>query len=301
MKTFAAPLMALILVSGCSRKEPPPAPAAAPVAQAPVAAKPAPAPAVEDRYAALMRAVFGSQYRSDKGDALAPMPDANAPGTRSPLVLSGVQSTQLPSGETVLVVAGEVVDENGNADSSHASPGYLSLYLLRQENGQWSVLRKHENVAELGSHGSVGKLAWVELGPGKTGLAAEHGMTAQGTTVMQLSLFDPAAEKVADLTGNGIVYHYDDEGGCSEMRERCAASDAKWRLDTSSSAQPYFDLVLDIESTERVAKPGAMEAGPKDGADDIERDERTTRTTARYGFIDGKFRLREGSNPMDSE
>lgn len=301
MKTLATALTALILVSACSRKEPPAPPAAAPVAAVPVAAKPAPAPAVEDRYAPLMRAVFGSQYRGDKGDALAPMPDADNPRTRSPLVLSGVASTQLPSGETVLVVAGEQVDENGNADSSHASPGYLSLYLLRLENGQWNVLRKHENVAQLGSHGSVGKLTWVALGPAKTGLAAEHGMTGQGTTVMQLALFDPAAEKVADLTGDGIVYHYDDEGGCSEMRERCGASDAKWRFDTSSSAQPYFDLVLDIESTERVAKPGAMEAGPKDGADDIERDERTTRTTARYGFVDGKYRLREGSNPMDSE
>lgn len=299
MKILAAPLLALILVSACSRREPPPA--AAPAAQAPVAAKPTPAPAVEDRYAPLMRAVFGSQYRADKGDALAPMPDADNPGTRSPLVLSGVESTQLPSGETVLVVAGEQVDENGNADSSHASPGYLSLYLLRQENDRWVVLRKHENIAELGSHGRVGKLSWVELGPGKTGLLAEHGMTGQGTTVMQLALFDPAAQKVADLTGDGIVYHYDDEGGCGEMRERCASSDAKWRLDSASPAETYYDLVLDIESTERVAKPGAMEAGPKDGADDIERDERTTRTTARYGFVDGKYRLREGSNPMDSE
>ena len=301
MKTVVAPLIALILVSGCTRKEPPAPPAAAPVAQAPVVAKPAPAPAVEDRYAPLMRAVFGSQYRDDKGDALAPMPDSDNPGTRSPLVLSGAQSTQLPSGETVLVVAGEQVDENGNANSAHASPGYLSLYLLRQENGQWNVLRRHENVAQLGSHGSVGKLAWVELGPGKTGLAAEHGMTGQGTTVMQLSLFDPAAEKVVDLTGNGLQIHYDDEGGCSEMRERCSSADARWRLDTTAPAATYYDLVLDIESTERVAKPGAMDARPKDGADDIERDERTSRTSARYGFVDGKYRLRDGKNPMETE
>jgi len=301
MKTAVAPLIALIFLSACSRKEPPAPPAAAPVAQAPVVARPTPAPAVEDRYAPLMRAVFGSQYRGDKGDALAPMPDSDHPGTRSPLVLSGVESTQLPSGETVLVVAGEQVDENGNANSSHASPGYLSLYLLRQENGQWNVLRRHENVAQLGSHGSVGKLAWVELGPGKTGLAAEHGMTGQGTTVMQLSLFDPAAEKIADLTGNGLQIHYDDEGGCSEMRERCASVDAKWRLDAASPTETYYDLVLDIESTERIAKPGAMDAGLKDGADDIERDERTARTSARYGFVDGKYRLREGKNPMDAE
>lgn len=300
MKNAVAPLIALVLLSACSRKEPAP-PAAAPVAQAPVSAKPAPVPAAEDRYAPLMRAVFGSQYRPDKGDALAPMPDVDNPGTRSPLVLSGVQSTQLPSGETVLVVAGEQVDENGNANSAHGSPGYLSLYLLRLENGQWNVLRRHENIAQLGSHGSIGMLKWVALGPGKTGLAAEHGMTGQGTTIMQLSLFDPAAEKVADLTGDGLQIHYDDEGGCSEMRERCASADAKWQLDAAAPAQTYYDLVLDIETTDRVAKPGAMDAGPKDGADDIERDEQKSRMSARYGFVDGKYRLREGKNPMETE
>ena len=298
MKTAAAPLIALILLSACSRKEPPAAPAPAPVAQAPAPAKPA--PAVEDRYAPLMRAVFGSQYRADKGDALAPMPDTDNPATRTPLRLKAVASTQLPTGETVLAVAGETVDANSDPDSSQAQPGYLSIYLLRTEGGLWSVVRRHENVAQLGSQGYIGKTSWVTLAPGRPGLAVEGSQGNRGQRNDYLSLFDPAAERVVDLA-DGILIHSDNDDDCEDYRPKCWNNTAKWHLDSASAAAQYHDLVLDIDSKLRNAKPGAIEAAEQAGSGPIARDEWTGQSTARYVFADGQYRLREGQNEIQPQ
>jgi hypothetical protein len=299
MKTYAAPLMALILLSACSRKEPPAPPAAAPVAQAPVAAKPATAPAAEDPYAPLMRAVFGSRYRPEQGNALAPLPDPWVDGMQTPLLLTGIASTRLPSGVTVLAVAGEDVDNNGDPDSSLGQPAYLSLYLLREEGGQWRVLRRHENVAKLGSEGHVGKVSWVALGPGRPGLAIESRVANRGQANDQLSLFDPAAEKV--VLADGILIHSDNDDDCGDYRPKCWNNTAKWQLDSASGATPYHDLVLTIESKLRNAKPGAIEAAEQAGNDEIARDEWTGQSTARYVFADGQYRLREGRNEIEPE
>ena len=298
MKTVTAPLIALILLSGCSRKEPPAAPAPAPVAQAPAPVKPG--PAVEDRYAPLMRAVFGNRYRSDKGNALAPLPDPWAADMQTPLLLTGIASMRLPSGVTALAVAGEDVDDHGDPDSSLGQPGYLSMYLLREENGQWRVLRRHENVAKLGSEGQVGKVSWVTLGPGRPGLAIESRVANRGQGNDYLALFDPAAEKVADLTG-GILIHSDNDDDCGDYRPKCWNNTAKWRLDSAATAAPYYDLVLDIDSKLRSAKPGAIEAAEQGGGDDIARDEWTGQSTARYVFADGQYHLREGRNEIQPQ
>lgn len=299
MKTLAAPLIALTLLAGCSRKEAsvPPAAPAAPVKQ--VAATPAPVAGANDRYAPLMRAVFGTGYRPDQGNALVTMPDPYAAGMQTPLLLTGIASTQLPSGMTVLAVAGEDVDSNDDADSSLGQPGYLSVYLLREENGQWRVLRRHENIAKLGSHGQVGKVSWVTLGPGRPGMAIESRVSNRGQTNGYLALFDPAAEKAAVLT-DGMLIHSDNDDDCEDYRPKCWNNTATWRLDSASSAAPYHDVVLDIKSTLRNAKPGAIAAAEQAGGD-IARDEWTGQSTARYVFTDGQYRLREGKNEIEPQ
>ncbi|AVR94976.1 hypothetical protein [Pseudoduganella armeniaca] len=282
MKTLAALLLTALLSSACSRQAPErPSP---PAARAPAAPAPVPQPAdVQDRYAALMQAVFGTHYRSATGDALAPMPDPDNPREQWRMVLEGVSATVLPTGETVLAVSGDSADDNGAAEGDQASPGFLSLYLLRQQGSQWRVLRRHENVARLGSHGRIGKASWIALGPDRTGLAVEDSMANRGERTVHLALFDPLAEQVTDLTGDGILIHSDNDDDCDESRERCWHNAARWHLAASNS--PYYDLVLEIDSKVTIQTDG-------------QREERAEHGTARYVFADGQYRPREGSNTV---
>jgi hypothetical protein len=198
-------------------------------------------------------------------------------------VLEGVSSTVLPTGETVLAVSGDSADDNGAADGDQASPGFLSLYLLRQQEGQWRVLRRHENVARLGSHGRIGKTSWVTLAADRMGLAVEDSMANRGETTVHLALFDPLAERVTDLTGDGILIHSDNDDDCDESRERCWHNTAQWHL--AASEAPYYDLVLEIDSKAITQTDG-------------HRAERGEHGTARYVFADGQYRPREGSNTV---
>lgn len=285
MRNAIALLLPALLACACSRRAPerpaPSVPAAPASAPAPVAAAPAPA---QDRFALLMQAVYGSAYRAATGDALAPMPDPDHPGERWPMVLEGVGATELPTGETVLVVSGDSADDNGMATGDLANPGALSLYLLRREAGRWQVQRRHENVARLGSHGRIGKIDWVTLAEGKTGLAVEDRMANRGETAVHLALFDPTADRVTDLTGSGIPIQSDNDDDCDETRERCWHNAARWRLAPGDG--PYYDLVLDIDRTTTVAQAGGQRA------------ERSERGMARYVFADGAYRLREGGNTI---
>lgn len=277
--------MAALLAAGCSREAPerplPPAPAT----PAPAAAQPAPPASTQaqDRFAPLMQAVYGNSYRSASGDALAPMPDPDNPAERWQMVLEGVSSTVLPSGETVLVVSGDSADENGAANGDLADPGLLSLYLLRQQDGQWRVLRRHENIARLGSHGRIGKASWVTLGRDRMGLAIEDTVANRGERTVHLALFDPLADQVADLTGDGILIHSDNDDDCDEARERCWHNAARWHLAPADS--PYYDLVLEIDSKLVTQANG-------------HREERGEHGIARYVFADGQYRPREGSNTV---
>ncbi|WUR13736.1 hypothetical protein E7V67_001135 [[Empedobacter] haloabium] len=284
MRTKTALLLAALLCSACSRQAPerPLSPAAsAPAAPAPV---PQPQPAkVQDRYAPLMQAVYGARYRVATGDALAPMPDPDNPREQWRMVLEGISSTVLPTGETVLAVSGDSANDDGTASADQASPGFLSLYLLRQQDGQWRVLRQHENVARLGSHGRIGKTSWVALGQDRVGLAVEDTVANRGETTVHLALFDPLADQVTDLTGNGILIRSDNDDDCDESRERCWHNAAQWHLAPSDA--PYYDLVLEIDSKVVSQKNG-------------HREERGERGTARYVFADGQYRPREGSNTV---
>lgn len=282
MRTNTALLLAALLCSACSRQAPerplPPA-ASAPAAPAPV---PQP-PKVQDRFAPLMQAVYGARYRGATGDALAPMPDPDNPREQWQMVLEGVSSTVLPTGETVLAVSGDSADDNGAASADQASPGFLSIYLLRQRDGQWHVLRRHENVARLGSHGRIGKASWVTLGQDRMGLAVEDTMANRGETTVHLALFDPLADQVTDLTGDGILIRSDNDDDCDELRERCWHNAARWHLAPADA--PYYDLVLEIDSKVVTQKEG-------------QREERVERGSARYVFADGQYRPREGSNTV---
>lgn len=292
----AAVVAAAVFLSGCSREQP--AEASAPrltKATPPVEAAPAPAaPAVADTYAELMRAVFGARYRAAKGNALADMTDPDDRRKRAPMVVTGVGSTRLPTGETVLAVNAEMPDNDGEPMSSHAASGLLSLFLLENKDGAWHVRRRHESVASLGSFGQLGELKWVNLTKDKIGLAVLHGGTWQGQTITLLALFDPSADKVVDLVGESIPVYSGNEGACGPSTATCWEAEAQWHFEPAGAA--YDDLVLTITGYENNAKHPEVE--PKDEDEAIERVRKSLDATVRYVYDGKQYQLREGKNTI---
>lgn len=297
MNVRTTPLLVALLVAlvtGCSRdaaKLAPPAPqAATPVA---AAAPPAPAQVKQDSYADLMRAVFGTHYRPASADALADLRDPDNPTKPVRMVATGVGSTLLPTGETVLAVNADMAEADGTAVAGHSSPGLLSIYVLNQQEGQWRVLRRHESVAALGSSGQIGTVKWVQLAKGKTGLAVLNGATYQGATITYLALFDPTAEKITDLMAEDPAVYSGNGEDCGPM-PTCWDAKAEWRFEPGAAV--YDDLVLTITGHEDVAKDHDEEM--VDGDKPIARIRKPLDGKARYVFDGRQYRLSEGENTI---
>ncbi|WP_338767608.1 hypothetical protein [Massilia sp. METH4] len=293
---------------GCSPDDAPPraAPAAQPQAKAPVASK--------DPYAPLMQAVFGDDYLPAKGYAIEGGAAADVSPAQDgdmPLVLTATTSAALPSGDTALVVEGSFRRPTGEEMLGEVEGSPVHLFLLRQRDGVWHVVRRHENIAEKSRNGT--DIRWVTLGPGKPGLAIENHWLGQGYTATWLSLYDPAGERMANLLGDSLMTRSDNEGACED---ECWSGEAKWRLEAGSGRArnaPYDDLVLEITGEETLqpgdgaqadtdeAPPPAPETGKSpqpagDGATVAAK--RSLAGTARYAYRDGKYQLVEGTNTL---
>lgn len=298
MRTLIA-AACLAFTAACSEKVSPPP--AAPLAAAPIpaprpAAGPAPAttPSAEDKAAAiLMRAVYGENYRAVSGDALAELPNPDDRSSPMNFVVSPVAHTVLPTGETVLVANAEFAAEDGTAQSAHANGGLLNVYLMRQEEGQWKILKRHENVATLGSHGQLGTVQWVTLAKDKPGLAVLSGGTWQGYTVENLAVFDLTANIMRELTGEHISIHSDSDGGCDPEGEgECWSVTGKWRFEPAKAAADYDDIVIDFsgQTSKGAAASKGQPATP--------RVENKVTGKARYAYDGKAYKLVEGANPV---
>ena len=263
----------------------------------------------------LMRAVFGKQYRPASKDAMADLPDVKQRQQFRKHVLSAVTQGTLANGRMALVANAQVIDSFGNPDDSHASGGLLNVYILQKNGAQWHVLKKHENVAGLGSGGSFGDIEWLNLGAGHDGMLIHHGGTWQGYTVELISLFDLNADTMRDLSGSGILLHSDSEGGCGPDTAECWNISGKYSLAAGKPGSGWQDLLISFSGEKSVllaargkgasqpAPPGASATAASlpangDAEKEPERSSIKINTRARYAF-DGKvYRLVEGENPV---
>lgn len=283
--TLSLPLS--LLLCACS-KPPTPAPASAIV----VASAPAAPANPKQQEAALMQAVFGNNYHADRGVAVAELPDPDDRKAVGNYVVSAVAHTVLPDGLTVLVANAEIAGDDGKAESSHASPGLLNVFFLRQQAGKWTVLKRHDNISAMGSFGQLGSASWVKLAGGKSGLAVVGGFTGQGYTTEQLTLFDVSDANVVEVA-DGVELHSDNHGACGPETNECWDVGAKWSFAAPAKPGPYDDLVLVFSGTSAVAKEGSQ---PKPGADDVERTVTPVKGRARYAFDGKRYQLVEGEN-----
>lgn len=281
-----------LLLCACSK---PPAPAPATVAASVVASatptSSTPANPKQDE-AVLMQAVFGNGYRAERAEALAQLPDPDDRKAVGNYVVSAVAHTVLADGLTVLVANAEIADDDGKADSGHASPGLLNVFFLKQQAGKWTVLKRHENISAIGSFGQLGTVSWIKLASGKSGLAVVGGFTGQGYNTEQLTLFDLSETSVAEVA-DGIELHSDNQGACGPDTSECWDVSAKWSFVAPATPGPYDDLLLVFSGSSSVAREGSK---PKPGADDVERSVTPVKGRARYAFDGKSYKLVEGEN-----
>jgi len=286
---------AILALPGCARNDS--GATDAPVVS-PAAARAAELAASKDPYAPLMRAVFGDDYQPAKGHAVEGIGDPDTFQKAYATIYTGATSTRLPSGETVLVVTSVATDENGDENPALPDPGRLSIYVLRQQGNEWNLVRRHDEVAQLGRVGFVGDLRWVMPAQGRPVLAVEHHESGQGYRGTWLSLFDPSKENVVDLTGDGIMTESDSTGACP-VAVHCWSARATWRFEPAATAGGYDDLVLSITGDEDDVSD---EAKPDDEAEaePAPAKKRSLASTARYVFQNGSYRLRDGANTLPS-
>lgn len=169
----------------------------------------------------------------------------------------------------------------------------MSVYILRKEDARWAVVRRHENIAELGSSGNIGATNWVQLADGKPGLAVEHGGVWQGYFMSLLALFDLTAPEMRDLVNPAIKIVSDSMGACSETMDKCWTVKGKYHFVKVEGGAVYDDLQIDFSGEEAIMRAGTNERD-KDG--DVLRTRTPLRRQARYGFDGTSYKLVSGEN-----
>lgn len=233
----------------------------------------------------LLRAVYGAEaMRADY--LLAEMPSPDQRDAVGIYRLEPVAMHELADGRVAVVANAQMADDKEEGMSSHATPGLLSAYLLRQADGQWRVEARHENIAELGSFGQFGEVEWVTLGEGRPGFTVQHGGTWQGHTISHLSVFDLNDRAMHDLTGDVPIFS-SNEGACGGDVPLCWNTEAKWQFEKRPGAR-YDDLVLRFT--------GFEETRPDDAPEDAARERKEHSGMARYKFNGRAYVLVEGEN-----
>lgn len=290
-------LACVALLAACSGKSTPSAPPVQPSAAATVVAstpphKPSTAEKIDEM---LMKAVFGDQYRPVSSDALATLTDYEERGKRAQFVVRAVANTVLATGETVLVAEANYAEADGTAQASHATGGLLNVFLLRQVDGKWQILKRHENITMLGSHGFLGEVIWTKLATDKPGLAVINGGVWQGYSVRSLALFDLSADVMHDLAPAGIQMHSSSDGACDpEETTECWEVNGKWRMQAAKSAAMYDDIVVDFTGEKSTLAPRVEGQAP------TPRVSTPVAGTARYAYDGKRYQLVEGENLVPS-
>lgn len=244
----------------------------------------------------LMPAVFGAGYRPASHDAVVELPDLHKPASKSSYLVTPVAVNILADGAAVLIANAESADENGQSRATYKTPGLLNVYLFARDGEDWKVLKRHDNVAELGSEGYIGAIQWLQLGNNKPGFAVLHGAAQLGGSIRHVSLFDLRAASLSDLTGEPINVHSDTNNACLPLFPDCWDISATVHMSPADPPAAYDDLVLLFAGEESVPRPPT----PQDDAKDPVRIASRVHGQARYAYDGKRYRLVDGTNPVPS-
>ena len=187
----------------------------------------------------------------------------------------------------------------------------ISAYLLDKADGKWTVARRHESIAEMGSHGEAGELTWVTLGENRPGFATVDESGNRGQAVKMLALFDLTAKDMRPMARKEILLHSDNDGDCEPERPHCWNVSGEWRLvqkpgqafaeleiaftgideTRSEAARQKADALTDVPGAEPSYDEYVAALGP--------RDQRKVKATARYALNEKGIRLVSGENSAE--
>lgn len=267
------------LLAACSRHEPsPPA--------KPVAAAVAPLKKLDDKRAPeFMRAIFGAAYDAAGERALATV---KVDGDDTGVVMTFVSAATLPDGRVAAIVGGTPAGEDGNEYISHGTSGILNVYLLRRADNGWTVVQRHDNVAQLGSYGHIGSVTWAALGASRPGFIMSWGDMGQGYSIDLADVFE---------IGNGVPHRGQFKVGSSNDSAYTPETKECWnvegRIRLAADVQPngYRDLLVDF-TDKRYTTSEDQDGKP------VEHRKPTVNQTVRYRFDGKAYAPVAGTNPV---
>lgn len=218
----------------------------------------------------------------------------------------------LGGGKAALVISEIPPDSPEPGMRDMALQATISAYLLDKLDGKWSVTRRHESLADMGSNGFAGELTWVTLGPGKPGFAIVGQSGNRGQSVSSLALFDLTAKDMRTLASKQILVHSDNDGDCEGERPHCWNISGEWRL-VQKQGQAFADLEIAFtgvdelrsEEARKKADAQANAAGAEPSYEEYiaalgPRDQRKVKSTARYSLSEKGMLLASGENPAEA-
>lgn len=245
----------------------------------------------------LMQAIFGGKFNPVHNAATMQLSVPDEAGM-DVYTIEPVAHTFLPNGDAALV-ANALRGERGPDDNRiRAEGGLLNIFILRKTDERWALLKHHPNIARMGSWETIGRARFMQLAPGKPGLAMLHGFAAMEYAHRQLSLFDLTADPVRSLTGDGITIYFSTSGCVPEEETICSDIVAGWRFALPAAQADYNDLVLTFvgqDDSKKEARRKGRE-GPV-----LASDITSLNGSARYAYNGKTYVLVEGKNPAPQE
>lgn len=242
----------------------------------------------------LMQAVFGDKYSATRKHALAAMPQFQQRGKTSTFVITPLATSLLPSGETALITESHIPLAPGQMEPNFNDvSGLVNVYILKPAHGQWQVIRRHESLVYRGYGNRPGSIIFPMLGADRQGLAVMHASQDEGCSSETLHLYDLGHQQLQNLA-NIPTGHAENAGCGGDENFEEVFTDTTWQLVApKGQASMYKDIVLTMTSQKI---PYQAEEGEEARAAAVKE-----KITVRYAFDGTRYKIAEGSNPLDHD